>query len=209
MSTKIYIGQRAIRSNVFEVADLMRAVLEPMFFDHFDKAVDLAEASIGETWASVFHLAPDFCRQNPDWNEPIGPSQVGPYGGLVWDLMVALNDWPLWAWSPVDFAYSVSFIPDGRGAVRRPPLILLYAEFGGDEYRGALETAGIVEEFAYWNNVDKPDYVTTAQWRQRKLAWDKLNVPSEDGLKLEHPSKVQTVYGRPIRKDPSLLGGDN
>lgn len=45
------------------------------------------------------------------------------------------------------------------------------------EVKGArqqLLDSGIAEDFAYWNNSDRPENVSAAQWRHRSRVWDKL-----------------------------------
>jgi hypothetical protein len=73
-------------------------------------------------------------------------------------------------------------------------LVLVFSERAGDEYRQALIDAGVVTEYGYWDNTDGPEGMSAADWAAREKAWGALNVPSEDGLKIQMPSQVQTVY---------------
>lgn len=42
------------------------------------------------------------------------------------------------------------------------------------------------EDYAYWNNTDKPDHVTHQQWRQRGKTWDEVFGDAWDSARLVH-----------------------
>lgn len=199
MSTKIYIGQRSTDANVFTTADRIREVVEPIFAAKFADACKRAEGQEGELWSEVFGL---HGRLADDWDIPIKKSRWDT-PETVYKLVRKLQDWPMHTFTEdIDFGYTVSLIPDGRDNTL-PPLVLLFSEDAGDEYRKALEDAGVVEAFGYWNNVDEPEGMDPKEWEQRKLAWDKLDVPAEGGLQIEQPSRMQAVGNYAFKKiDP-------
>jgi hypothetical protein len=43
-----------------------------------------------------------------------------------------------------------------------------------------------VEDYAYWNNTDKPDELTDRQWAARKRKWDEVCLNSWDATRLVH-----------------------
>lgn len=54
-----------------------------------------------------------------------------------------------------------------------------------------LEKLSCYEEFGYWDNTDKPDEVSEAQWKNRKKIWDDLllrkgsGIPAERGMTID------------------------
>lgn len=59
-------------------------------------------------------------------------------------------------------------------------------------------------EYEYWDNVDEPEDIAEDQWEERKLFWDFLQVPNEDGLIYEFSSRntiwaILQIYREKIR----------
>lgn len=68
---------------------------------------------------------------------------------------------------PVDFEFEIVIIPDGNTFYG-----LYYTEQGkwADEFRDQP----YIQDYSYWNNTDKPDEVTDAEWEERELTWNRL-----------------------------------
>lgn len=65
----------------------------------------------------------------------------------------------------VDFECKISVFP----LVDR---FLFYVNTEQDEYLEAFKAMEGVEEFAYWNNTDRPERCTEEEWNARKEVWD-------------------------------------
>jgi hypothetical protein len=82
----------------------------------------------------------------------------------------------------LDFTCSMTLIPRNGFC-----LGILYCE--QQEFYSILLKEKCVREFGYWNNTDKPDNVTSAQWRHRRDTWDaafkKSPIPSLVGFTTE------------------------
>jgi hypothetical protein len=194
VSTKIYDGMIATDHNALEVGNRIRAVIEPIFKQKYFDAVDRAHANVGMTWADVFHLH-GTGKLKEKWDFPI-EDNLYETPRHMYHLIQELRDFPTWTYTEYDFGYSVSILENGNGIACRP-LVLLFSEAFGKEYRQALEDAGVVEEYGYWNNTDQPDYLTDAQWDEREKAWDKLDVPADQGFIIPILSK-NTLIGEYI-----------
>lgn len=193
MSTKIYDGMRATDRNPFRVQRRIKEVLEPLFLAKFDAALAKALANPGRPWDTVFPTL--FPRSSPErarWEAPIS-ARRWEVGDDLYDLIVALQRTASHTFSDLDFGYDAILVPNGHG-ISHQPLVLVFSEHGGNEYRKALMDAGVTEEYGYWNNSDGPDEMSAAAWAEREKAWSKLNVPSQDGLSIPMPSKVDTAY---------------
>jgi hypothetical protein len=72
--------------------------------------------------------------------------------------------------SPADFAAEVVFleVPDAT-------YMILYAEREA-AYADALKSVG-VEEYAYWDNTDRPDHLSDDDWAARAALWTELLPP--------------------------------
>lgn len=76
-------------------------------------------------------------------------------------------------------------------------LAMLFAE--QDMYRVIWEHMPGVREYAYWNNTDKPSYVTEEQWARRGRDWDKAlgrdGIPSLHGFGIQcHATYSHATY---------------
>lgn len=66
-------------------------------------------------------------------------------------------------------------------AVHEPSdTVALYIGGPSDVFTAALALAG-VEDYSYWNNSDRPDNVTEAEWDARKLYWNEV-IPGSWGM---------------------------
>lgn len=196
MSTKIGIGQRAVNTNVFVVAEKIREVAEPIFKAEYERLVKLAEDNADgvKTYTEVFMLVPS---RYEEFSVPI--TNVGEsIRQKVWEIIERLNADPHVTFSPADIKYKCVLLPNGNGLHARP-LVLVFSEKLGGRIREELIRQGVTEEYGYWNNVDRPDDISKEEWEDRKVAWDKMNVPSQDGLILNPPDEVSTVWSKYAR----------
>lgn len=80
-----------------------------------------------------------------------------------------------------DFDCHLSLIPYGKRT-----LALVYAEQG--EFWKIWESQPFVKPYPYWNNTDRPEGVTAAEWRARRKAWDEAlgsDTPAMRGFTIE------------------------
>ena len=195
MSTKIYNGMRAVDRNPFRVQSRIKETLEPIFLAKFDDALKKAVSETGKRWDEVFPaLFPNSAPEHARWEQAIPePASRFEIADTLYTLIVALQQTATHTFSDLDFGYEVLLLPNGRGVSDRP-LVLLFSERGGEEYRKALVDANVAEEYGYWDNSDKPDGVTDAAWAERRRAWSKLEVPRSDGLSIAMPSRFDSAW---------------
>lgn len=183
MSTKIYDGMIATTWNTFELNNRIRGVIEPMFKQKYFDAVNLARKSAGQSWADVFQLRHGG-KLEEKWDFPI-EDKLWDTPRNVWQIIEDLRTFPARTFSDFDFGYSISVLENG---IRpdNPALVLLFSEReAGDEYRKALFGSGVVREYGYWNNTDQPEFISDAEWEDRKKAWSLLDVPADQGYLIQ------------------------
>lgn len=85
-----------------------------------------------------------------------------------------------------DLQVRLSYVADPDDA--RYAYLLVGTEHA-DAYYPALRALDGVEEFAYWNNTDRPEDVTDEQWDERAAIWGRVLPYSGDvaSLSWEHP----------------------
>lgn len=191
MSTKIYDGMIAVDKNVFAAQRKIKEVIEPMFYDQFYAALDMVQKNTDKTWLELFDL-PRSEKRYAAWGGMIGDEAKYQLDFRLYDLIETLQKDPRHTFSSLDFGYEVVLLPNGRG-LSAEPLALLFSERGGNAYRSALIEADVLREYGYWDNADEPDDVTDAEWRQRRRAWCKLDIPRDDGLLIQIPSRASTI----------------
>lgn len=190
MSTKIYDGMIAVDDNVFAVQRKIKEVIEPMFYDQFFAALDMVRKSPDKTWLELFQIFGS--SRYAAWDTKIGDETEYQLDFRLYDLIEALQKDPEHTFSSLDFGYEVVLLPNGRG-LGVEPLALLFSERGGNAYRSALIEADVLREYGYWDNTDQPADITSGEWRGRKLSWSKLDVPRDDGLLIQMPSRASTI----------------
>lgn len=203
MSTKIYDGLISTETNVWETVKRIRGVIEPMFVQRFDAAVKLAEEHDGESWKEVFSLYMTG-KLTEKWDKPIKYS-LWDTPQEVYDLIRELQKCPLRTFSELDFGYDIVLLENGLGKTL-PPLVLCFSERAGVEYRDALKAEGIVEEYGYWDNTDRPDDLSKYDWNKRRKAWSFLDVPADEGVRIDLPSRDYFVARHVHRQVEPLIG---
>jgi len=195
MSTKIHGGLIATDADPFVVATRVREVVQPIYFERFARSLDYVEARATEapgiSWASALYL-----DEGGRWDVPISTlrfQRVAQLHELVGERQRSMTR----TFGPreeyTEIGYDVTILPNGVDG--QMPLVLLFSE--DTAYRQALLESEVVEEFGYWDNTDRPDGVSKAQWRAREQAWSVLghHAPSEVGLTIQHPGLYQTEVG--------------
>lgn len=193
MSTKIYDGLLATSRDPFVVRRRIKEVLEPLFYDKFNAAWTLAleGQKRGETWGQTFGWIPEAVGSASS----LIPNTEYEVASQLYSMVEKLYSVPTHTFTFLDFGYEVCLLENGRGGLE-PPLVLVFSEHGGRDYRKALIDAGVVVEYGYWNNSDEPDDVSPEEWSEREKAWSKLDVPRSDGLFMQMPSSFEAIYSK-------------
>lgn len=178
MSTKIYNGMRAVgTTDPFAVARHVRRVCTPVYFDLI--------------WSAVS----DHMRELVETGKPFAK-----YLLEVLNRIDELDASTQRTFDPLDVKYKVALLsgPD-------QPLLNVFGE-NPRPYLNALLQSGI-EDYGYWDNSDRPEELTQAQWDKRRDDWGiALAVdpedprserfalsPSEAGLVIEAPTYYQAI----------------
>ena len=77
----------------------------------------------------------------------------------------------------VDYSVSITILPNTLGRIHRDSQInefygLLFTE--QPDFRQLIEYKPWFEDVSYWDNSDKPDEVSKAEWKRRKQLWEVL-----------------------------------
>ena len=93
----------------------------------------------------------------------------------------------------IDISFTVCLIPHGDRT-----LALVYTE--REEFRKIWERTPGIAEYAYWNNTDKPKFISESHWNKREKDWDaalKMGdnmVPSQVGFSTEAFGSYNTPF---------------
>jgi hypothetical protein len=90
----------------------------------------------------------------------------------------------------IDFDVTVSLLPI---QMKRGMKILAYFSSEMNEFENLFNTCNEVSFYGYWNNQERPDNLTSKQWKQRKKDWDTA-IP---GYSAESPLEVNVIKGFP------------
>lgn len=193
MSTKIYGGMISTGMNPFSLHKKIRKVVEPIFHAKFAETMALLLEHKGEKWGDVIR---DIRWTSPRYSSFGETAIVGntiDISERLYGLIVLLQRDPMHTFTDLDFGYDAILLPNGRG-LKHKPLVLLFSERAGDEYREALIEAGVVQEYHYQNQSDQPSEISEAEWDQRRQAWSALDIPARDGLSISMPSRFESWY---------------
>lgn len=188
MSTKIFGGMRSLTMSPFDVLDGVRRVVDPLWHARFAASMARLEEHVGKPWSEAEKGILWSGKRYAEFGAKTVAESVWTRADDLFELIQLLDTDPTHTFSDLDFNYKVGVLPNGLGR-EHTPLVLLFSERAGHEYREALAEAGVVEEYGYWNNVDRPDDITKAEWKVREKAWDLLDVPHGEGLWIEPPAR--------------------
>jgi hypothetical protein len=178
MSLTIYEGLRATASDPFEVGLQIRSVLEPVFHEKFKAAYEKAKLNKGVPWSKAFFVDNDSVIQESTIDLQL------------YRIVKKLHRDPRHTFSDLDFAYDVLLYKNAAGG---NPLILVFGE-NAREYRELLISAGVAEDYGYWDNSDEDENVSEEDWATRKLAWsDFADISSGNtSLMITIPDSIET-----------------
>lgn len=75
----------------------------------------------------------------------------------------------------VDFDFEVSVMPHGRKIYG-----IIFTERG--KWRDLFMEQPEISDFSYWNNSDKPEGVSSQEWKRRYKVWDKILISGPDAV---------------------------
>lgn len=178
MSLTIYDGLRATTSDPFEVARQIRSILEPEFHSKFKDAYEKAKLNKGKKWSEVFFIEKD---------SVISDRMID---FELYRIVKKLHRNARHTFSDLDFAYDVLLYKNAAGG---NPLILVFGE-NARHYRELLISAGVVEDYGYWDNSDEDEDVSPEEWETRKIAWsDFADISTgSNSLMIPIPDSIET-----------------
>lgn len=163
MSTKIYNGYRVHTPDPFDALTKLRAAIEPIYETLYNQAL-----------AQIAHAA--HAGRHPE-NDRVGIPIITAMAYLE-DQHTQIKK--TGRRNPAfDLELDACFLrdPDDAGQL----YAVLYTE--QPAYRAAYPP--VFEPWPYWNNTDRPDDVTDAEWGTRRDTWDRLvgwDPPARRGL---------------------------
>ena len=179
MSTKIYDGLISTTSDVFELNRKIRQVLEPVFLGKFYNIYETVNSLPNDaSWSDTGGLF-------------YGADEIDKNDYVLYEKILKLHKTSMHTFSGADIMYDVLIIENfGNGN----PLVMVFGE-KSQEYIELLKTAGVVEEYGYWDNSDPDETVSDEEWETRKNAWKTLDdkAPSEVGLLVSSPLRLQSL----------------
>lgn len=183
MSTKIYDGLITTNTNVFDTSRKVTELLFPIVSNKFYKLFNQAATHVGQSWNVVL---PYYDGKDIIENKYTYLLKKDLYAKLANDSNCTFEN-------PLYQAYILE-----NGNVGDMPLMLIFSDLK-DEYIDVLKSNAIVMDYGYWNNSDKPDDVSSVEWKNRRKAWDKLSVPATDGLMLPTPTLMDIELNKFVK----------
>lgn len=187
MSTKIYDGLIANTKDPFEAARQIREVLDVIYAEKLVELYEIVEKhrKDGSTYAELNKEILIL-----DYESFEEPSKTIISSDLTTVKIVEkLKSCQQRTMCNYDIGYNVTFIENGNKGENL--LVLIYSAYNG--YMEEILKSGVVSEYGYWNNTDEPDDVTEEEWEIRKKAWDKLDIPADDGVSFGNPSYLTSA----------------
>lgn len=177
MSTKIYTG---VRFNVRNIADLHAKTSE------WRKRIEiLTEESKLKFFAEIIMTSIDRAVLGTSVEDWPDDKKIMSYASRTYTERLEKTKEKYANRDPaVDMDFSFSVHPVGR---------YLYGVVFCDrsEWLDEFMKLPWVEEFAYWNNTDPPEHLTTRQWKRRERIWEQAipdhfsNIPARSGFVAE------------------------
>lgn len=166
LSIKLYDWILVENTNVFKLMNDIRSVIEPIFL----KKMSYNILTAGE---AVLNAG----DREITWNDTILMRLSSSHGeeklptkdriGLLVDKTIDLTD-RLYrdmsvTFSDADIGYEVIILP---GPDDNDVIFRVFSE--SDDYFKALKNKNLGKDFSYWNNTDKEDSASDAEWKKRK-----------------------------------------
>lgn len=188
MSIKLYDWILVENANIFQLMNDIKSVIEPIFLKKMSYNILTAgKAIIDEiTWNDtiLMRLSSSHGEEKLPTKDRIGllvDKTIDLTERLYRDMSVTFSD--------ADIGYEVIMLPglDDNDVVFR-----VFSE--SDDYFKAIKDKNIGKDFSYWNNTDKEDSVSDAEWEKRKKYWEGLPQKSFSsiGLSFSNPSRIDT-----------------
>lgn len=192
MSIKIYNGFRSAVSepDVFNFAARIRDIVEPIFVKKLNHYATLLHRDELD-WSNEI-LFPNK-QISAIWENNLNSRNVR----IVYDVIDALRRQAERSFSEMDFGYEIALIPNMLDSNR--PLLAIFSEC--QDYQEALRREGLIEDYAYYNNVEPElEGESPAEFKRRKKAWGALvdsyngrDTPASVGLMIPQISCIDSV----------------
>ena len=199
MSTKAY-DYFVTDLGVFEVADRIREVINPIFYTNFRKQQEKLEEglrqNVDSTWEDMdFDVFP---KDVPPNKERILPEHIDDYAkcttydlvGVLYKRMEELKNHPTRTFSLLDIFYDVQIM---RGPEKNTIVFKVFSEC--NEYTRALYEQDWCSDFSYWNNTDPDEGVSRKEWRRRSKFWESVpyTPPSDRSVGFTQPCEYSII----------------
>lgn len=192
MSIKLYNWILVENANIFQLMNDIKSVIEPIFLKKMSYNILTAGEAILDsgdkeiTWNDtiLMRLSSSHREEKLPTRDRIGQlvdKTIDLTDRLYRDMSVTFSD--------ADIGYEVTILPgpDDNDVVFR-----VFSE--SDDYFKALKNKNLGRDFSYWDNTDKDDNVSDAEWEKRKKYWESLPQKSFSsiGLSFPNPSRIDT-----------------
>ena len=196
MSIKQYHWILVENTDLFELMDKIKQVIEPVFFEKMSENIMIAADAVlnagGKeiTWNNtpLMAMEPNRCFQYSSEKLP-AKDRLYRLVGEVISFSNHLNKINSVTFSKADIGYEVAMIP---GPSKGDVIFRVFSEI--DDYNKALSNQNFGTDFSYWNNVDKDDNISNEDWNIRKKYWE--NFPNKAigsiGLSFSNPTVIET-----------------
>lgn len=192
MSIKLYDWILVENANIFQLMNDIKSVIEPIFLKKMsyniltagEAVLDAGDREITWNDTRLMRLSSSHGEEKLPTRDRIGLlvyKTIDLTERLYRDMSVTFSD--------ADIGYEVIMLqgPDDNDVVFR-----VFSE--SDDYFKALKDKNLGKDFSYWNNTDKEDSVSDAEWEKRKKYWEGLPQKSFSsiGLSFPNPSRIDT-----------------
>lgn len=192
MSIKLYDWILVENANIFQLMNDIKSVIEPIFLKKMSYNILVAGEAVLDagdreiTWndTRLMRLRSSHGEEKLPTRDRIGllvDKTINLTERLYRDMSVTFSD--------ADIGYEVTMLP---GSDDNDVVFRVFSESG--DYFKAIKDKNIGKDFSYWNNTDKDDSVSDAEWEKRKKYWEGLPQKSFSsiGLSFSNPSRIDT-----------------
>jgi hypothetical protein len=200
MSTKIFDGKRMPMMALEEFAEwasglreLVRKKLNDILIKHTIEDI----VNIHDKYAIGNEIVPEYASYDS-------------YKILSYHIMLDLLSKKDKHYNLNKFTFSLAAFPIGFHI-----LLVPYSHY--NEIIEIVSKYKYVEEYAYWNNTDKPENLTTEQWENRRNAWESVfekygDIPNDSALMINvgniYPSKIEDFSAPSLEERSRLMSSD-